>query len=112
MQEFLIHLVILVVMAGVLLFFAIPFLAAAWLIQRRSAAWLGDGPRLALASAVAAFGIAPSFDAYRQPQPIWLRWCEGDAVGTGVALLSFALTWAVVFVSLRSLRRRPAASAA
>lgn len=105
MQEFLIHLVIVVLMAGVLLFWAIPFVAVAVLFFRRSAPWLGEGARLAVACGIAAAGIAPHFDLYRQPHPIWLRWWSGDEVSAGYALLSFLVTFAVVYGQMRLLRR-------
>lgn len=112
MQEFLIHLVIVVLMAGVLLFWAIPFIAAAIVFFRKSAAWLGEPTRLALACGIAAAGIAPHFDIYRQPHPIWLRWWQGDEVSAGYALASFAVTWAVVYAQMRLLRRHHRAPAA
>lgn len=112
MQEFLIHLVIVVLMAGVLLFWAIPFIAAAIVFFRKSAAWLGEPARLLIACAIAAAGIAPHFDLYRQPHPIWLRWWHGDEVSAGYALASFAITWAVVYGQMRLLRRHRRAPAA
>lgn len=112
MQEFLIHVVIVVLMSGVLLFWAIPFIAAAIFVYRRSAPWLGEGARLAAACAIAAAGIAPHFDLYRQPHPIWLRWWNGDEVSAGYALASFIVTWAVVYGQMRLLRGRRRAPAA
>lgn len=111
MQEFLIHLVIVVLMAGVLLFWAIPFIALAVLFFRRTARVLGEPTRLLLACAIAAAGIAPHFDAYRQPHPIWLRWWNGDEVSAGYALASFLITFAVVYGQMRLLRRHRHASA-
>ena len=105
MQEFLIHLVILVLMSAVLLFWAIPFIAAAVLFFRRTAALLGLQARLGIACAIAALGIAPHFDAYRQPLPIWLRWSNGDEVSLGYALVSVVVTWAVLYGQVRLLRR-------
>jgi len=107
MQEFLIHLVVIVLMAGVLLFWAIPFVAVALLFHRYSAAWLAERTRLVAACGIAALGIAPSFDIYRQPHPIWLRWWDGEAVGAGVALLSLVVTWAVIYLQIKSLHRHP-----
>ena len=112
MQEFLIHLVIVVLMSAVLLFWAIPFIAAAILFFRKNAARLAEKPRLVVACGIAAAGIAPHFDAYRQPHPIWLRWWEGDAVSAGYALASLAITWAVVYGQMRLLRRRRRRAAA
>jgi hypothetical protein len=112
MQEFLIHLVIVVLMAGVLLFWAIPFIAAAVLFFRRSASWLGENARLVIACGIAAAGIAPHFDAYRQPHPIWLRWWGGDEVSAGYALVSVLVTWAVVYGQMRLLRRHRRVAAA
>lgn len=105
MQEFLIYLVITVLMAGVLLFWAIPFIAVAIVFFRTSASWLGENTRMLLACGIAAAGIAPHFDAYRQPHPIWLRWWNGDEVSAGYALASFVITWLVVYGQMRLLRR-------
>lgn len=112
MQEFLIHLVIVVLMSAVLLFWALPFIALAIVFFRKSAAWLGESARLAVACGIAAAGIAPHFDAYRQPHPIWLRWWDGDTVSAGYALASLAITWAVVYGQMWLLRRRRRAAAA
>lgn len=112
MQEFLIHLVIVVLMAGVLLFWAVPFIAAAVLFFRKSAAWLGENTRLVIACGIAAAGIAPHFDAYRQPHPIWLRGWDGDEVSAGYALVSLLVTWAVVYGQMRLLRRHRRVAAA
>jgi hypothetical protein len=112
MQEFLIHLVIVVLMSGVLLFWAIPFIALAVVFFRKSARWLGEGARLAIACGIAAAGIAPHFDMYRQPHPIWLRWWDGVDVSIGYALVSFVVTWAVVYGQMRLLRRHHATPAA
>lgn len=106
MQEFLIHLVIVVLMAAVLLFWAIPFIAVAFVFHRRSARWLGEKTRLAVACGIAALGIAPHFDLYRQPLPIWRRWWDGDGVSVVYALVSFAVTWAVVYGQVRLMARR------
>lgn len=106
MQEFLIHVVILVLMAPVLLFWAVPFIAVAFVFYRRSARWLGRNARLAAACAIAALGIAPHFDLYRQPLPIWHRWWDGDDVSIAYALVSFAVTWAVVYGQTRLVARR------
>lgn len=112
MQEFLIHLVIVVLMSAVLLFWALPLIALAIVFFRNSAAWLGESARLAVACGIAAAGIAPHFDAYRQPHPIWLRWWDGDTVSAGYALVSLAITWAVVYGQMRLLRRHRRAAAA
>jgi hypothetical protein len=111
MQEFLIHLIIVVLMSGVLLFWAIPFIALAVVLFRKSALWFGENTRLALACGIAAAGIAPHFDAYRQPLPIWLRRWNGDEVSIGYALASLVITWAVVYGQMRLLRRHRRAPA-
>jgi hypothetical protein len=105
MQEFLIRLVIIVLMSAVLLFWAIPFIAAAVLFFRRTASVLGPQARLIAACGIAAIGISPHFDAYRQPLPIWLRWWNGDEVALGYALVSMVVTWAVVYGQMQLLRR-------
>lgn len=112
MQEFLIHLVITVLMSAVLLFCAIPFIAAAVLFFRRSASLIGPQVRLLAACGIAALGIAPHFDAYRQPLPIWLRAWNGDDISLGYALVSFVVTWVVVYGPMRLLHRHRAAAAA
>lgn len=112
MQEFLIHLVITVLMAGVLLFWAIPFIALAVVVFRKTALVFGEKTRLLFACGIAAAGIAPHFDAYRQPHPIWLRWWNGDEVSAAYALASFVITFAVVYGQVRLLRRHGQAPAA
>jgi hypothetical protein len=67
--------------------------------------------RFTLACGIAALGIAPSFDMYRGPMAIWLRWWNGETVGADVALLSFALTWPIVQLQLKTLARRRRAAA-
>lgn len=62
--------------------------------------------------AIAALGIAPAFNAYRFPRPIYLTLWDGDSVGWGAAIVSFLLTWLLVWLQVRMLaHRRRAASA-
>ena len=100
------HAVILFLMAPVVLVLAWPFLIAAVLAYRLSATWLDDKQRLLLACGVAALGIAPAFDDYRFPKPIYLHWWDGDSVGWGATILSLLLTWLLCWLQARTLMGR------
>lgn len=113
LQTFLIHAVIVVLMLPVMLVLAWPFLIAAVIANRYGKRWLADDrQRLLAACAIAALGIAPAFNAYRFPRPIYLTLWDGDSVGWGAVIVSFLLTWLLVWLQVRMLaHRRGAASA-
>jgi len=110
MQTILMVLVIVVLMAPLLLVYAIPFIVPAIVFHSYTALWLGERTRLVLASGIASLGIAPAFDQFWAPKSMYLRLLEGDPVDPMAALASFAVTWVIValaaaqFARLRSRR--------
>ncbi len=109
MQTAIIYIVVTVLMAGVLVGFGVPFLVLAAIVYRWTAAKLADGTRLALSAFVAALGIAPTYDAYMGPLPIWVRLWRGEPVAPISALVSIVATWIVLMALARLfVRRRPA----
>lgn len=108
MQTFLMVLLIVVLMSPLLLFQGLPFIAAGLLVHRATVLWLGARTRLVLACGIAALGIAPAFDTFWQPRPVYLRCLDGDLVNPWAALLSFAVTWAVVLLKAAAVARRRA----
>ncbi|AIP65077.1 hypothetical protein [Burkholderia thailandensis] len=110
MQTFLLYLLITVLMAPLLIVYGLPFIIAARGFARIARARIGDRPRHAIACAIAAAGIAPSYDAYRAPLPIYARrLIDGVSVDTGFMLASFGVTWIVVMLVARLCVRRRAA---
>lgn len=63
MQTFLLYLLITVLMAPLLAVYGLPFIAVARGFSRIARARIGDRLRRAIACAIAAAGIAPSYDA-------------------------------------------------
>ncbi len=108
MQTAIMYAVITLLMSGLLVGFGLPFLALAWLAWRWTAGRLGDAARLALASAIAALGIAPAYDPYGGPLPIAVRLMRGEPVTVLGALVSLSATFIVLVALARLLvRRRP-----
>ena len=93
------------IMAPLLVAYGIPFIAAALLFHRMTAKALAPRVRLAAACAVAALGIAPAYDAYRAPKPIYTWLVDGRAIAPGFAIASFALTWLAVYAAARTFER-------
>ncbi len=109
MQTAILYIVITVLMSGVLVGFGLPFLAVAWAVFRFARGVLADGTRLALAAAIAAIGIAPAYDAYKGPLPIWVRLLRGEPVTPVSAVAAIVVTWLVLMALARLVvRRRPA----
>jgi hypothetical protein len=107
MQSFFMYVVITTLMSAVLIGFGAPFIAMAVLVYRAAAARLSGVRRLAFACAIAALGVAPSYDAYAGPLPIYVRLLRGEPVTFAAAALSLVMTW-IVFLTLARLvgRRR------
>ena len=103
-QSVLIYVVITVLMAPLLLAYGIPFILAATLFHRVTRNTLGDAWRRVLACGIAALGIAPAYDVYRAPLPVYVHGLQGDAVAWGVALVSFLVTWALIVATLAAWR--------
>ncbi|HUL94460.1 MAG TPA: hypothetical protein VLT89_00530 [Usitatibacter sp.] len=108
METFLMYTTITVIMAPLLLVYGIPFIAAAFLFHRATPLWLSARARLVGASAISALGIAPGYDAYMAPTPVYVRLLEGYAVPAGAAVISFAVTWLVVYLKAHALAGRRA----
>ncbi|HXZ15538.1 MAG TPA: hypothetical protein VEH77_06140 [Roseiarcus sp.] len=109
METALLYVLITLLMAGVVLSFGLPFLVAAWVFARSTRGALADATRLALAAAIAAIGIAPNYDAYRGPLPIFVRLVRGEPVTLIAAVVSLIATWLVLYAVARLVvRRRPA----
>jgi hypothetical protein len=109
MQTFIMYVVITILMAGVLIGFGAPFIAMAVLVYRAAATRLSDATRLALASGIAALGVAPSYDAYGGPLPIYVRLLKGEPVNFVAAALALVVTWIALIILARLFaRRRPA----
>lgn len=112
-QQFLIYLVITVLMTPLLLFYGIPFIIVARVLHRYSALWWSARTRFVLCCGVASLGIAPAYDVYRAPRPIYTWLIQGDEVGAGFMVASFLVTWGVVMLQLKTLHgHRHAAKAA
>jgi hypothetical protein len=107
MQSFIMYVVITILMSGVLIGFGAPFIAMAVLVYRATAARLSGAMRLACG--IAALGIAPSYDAYGGPLPIYVRLLRGEPVNFGAAALALIVTWIALMMLARLFgRRRPA----
>jgi len=111
MQTFLMAVLILVLLTPLLLFYGLPFIAAAVLFHRHSARWIGSRPRFVIACGIASLGIAPLFDPYWAPRSIYLLLWAGTPVDPWAAMLSFAITWLVVTLQARTVFRRRLARA-
>ncbi len=106
MQDALLYVVITLLMSAVLAAFGLPFLVAAWAFARATRGALGEATRLALAAAIAAIGIAPTYDAYRGPLPITIRLLRGEPVPPVAAAVSLLVTWLLFLALAWALARR------
>lgn len=109
MQTFFMYVVITVLMSPVLAFCGIPFIAAAALFSRLMRARLAARTRLITAAAFAALGVAPVFDEFLMPRPVYLVLWAGDAMSLRPALASFAITWTLIALVLFIKARRSTA---
>jgi hypothetical protein len=103
------YVVITILMTGVLIGFGAPFIAMAMLVYRATATRLSRAMRLGVACGIAALGIAPCYDAYGGPLPIYVRLLRGEPVNFAAAAFALVVTW-VIFIILTRLfgRRQPA----
>ena len=106
MQTFIMYVVITILMSAVLIGFGAPFIAVAMLVYRATANRLSAATRLGLACGIAALGVAPSFDAYGGPLPIYVRLLRGEPVTFAAAALAFIVTWIVFTILARLFTRR------
>jgi MFS family permease len=103
LQTFFIYAVITILMTPLLLVYGIPFVVAARLFNHFTRRRLKDSTRFVAACGIAALGIAPAYDSYRAPLPIYTWLLEGRSVGAGFMLASFLVTWVLVVVQTKHL---------
>lgn len=103
LQNFLVYAVITVLMAPLLLVYGIPFILLARVFNHFAQLWLPDRSRFVLSCGIASLGIAPAYDVYRAPLPIYTHLLQGDNVGVGFMLASFLVTWVLVVLQTRQL---------
>jgi len=109
MQTFIMYIVITILMSAVLIGFGAPFIAIAMLVYRATATRLSGAMRLGVACGIAALGIAPCYDAYGGPLPIYVRLLRGEPVNFAAAAIAVVVTWIAFMVLARLFsRRRPA----
>jgi hypothetical protein len=106
MPTVLLYVVITLLMSGVIIAFGLPFLFAAWIFAHLTRGALADGSRLGFSAAIAAVGIAPNYDAYHGPLPIYVRLIRGEPVTAAAAVASLFVTWLVLFSIARLFARR------
>lgn len=103
LQSFFIYAVITIMMAPLLVVYGIPFILAAKIFDHYGQLWLSDSRRFIVSCGIAALGIAPAYDMYRAPLPIYTWLAAGRPVGVGFMLASFVATWIVVVVQTKQL---------
>jgi hypothetical protein len=102
-QTFFLYAVITILMTPLLLVYGIPFILLARVFNQHAKPLLKDSTRFYAACGIAALGIAPAYDRYRAPLPIYTWLVEGNSPGLGYMVLSFLVTWLVVVVQTRHL---------
>jgi len=100
--------VITVVLLPLLLVYSMPFLLAAVTFEVRGGVWLDQPAHRFLGCGIFALGIAPAYDAYLSPRPIYIRLLAGEPVQIGAELLSLVFTWGLVALVAGLLGRRRA----
>ena len=106
LQNFLVYAIITLLMAPLLLVYGIPFIVAAGLFNHITRQGLSDSRRLLIFCVIATLGMAPAYDMYRAPLPIYTWILDGHAPGLGFILASFLVTWVVVLAQSRLWLRR------
>ena len=101
LQNFLVYAIITLLMAPLLLVYGIPFIVAAGLFNHIARKGLSESRRLLICCGMASLGIAPAYDIYRAPLPIYTWILDGHAPGLGFILASFLVTWVVVLAQTR-----------
>lgn len=104
-QNFLVYAVITILMTPLLLVYGLPFIAAATLFNRLTRHRLTDSRRFIAACGIAAAGIAPAYDIYRAPLPVYVWLMDGRNPGLPAMAVSFVVTWALIALQLRQLAR-------
>jgi len=103
LQTFFIYAVITILMAPLLLVYGIPFIVAAKVFDHFAQLWMKDSTRFIASCGIASLGIAPAYDMYRAPLPIYTHLLGGDSVGAGFMLVSFLVTWLIVVVQAKQI---------
>lgn len=103
LQTFFIYALVTILMAPLLVVYGLPFVALAKVFDHFAQLWFKDSTRFVLSCGIASLGIAPAYDEYRAPLPVYVHWLQGDSVGLGFALASFVVTWLVVVLQVRQL---------
>jgi acyl-CoA reductase-like NAD-dependent aldehyde dehydrogenase len=103
MQNFLVYVVITVLMVPLLVAYGLPFIVAAKAFHRITRNGLSEKRRFIVACGIAALGIAPAYDMYRAPLPIYAFLMDGRNPGWGFMVVSFLVTWVVVVVQAKHL---------
>lgn len=105
LQTFLIYAVITVLMTPLLVVYGTPFILAAKVFDHFAQLWLKDSTRFIATCGIASLGIAPAYDIYRAPLPIYTHLLGGDSVGMGFMLASFLVTWLIVVVQVKQIAK-------
>lgn len=103
LQTFSIYAVITILMAPLLVVYGIPFIVAAKVFDHFAQLWLKDSTRFIASCGIASLGIAPAYDIYRAPLPIYTHLISGESVGVGFMLISFLITWLIVVVQVKQI---------
>lgn len=103
LQTFFIYAVITILMAPLLVVYGIPFIVAAKVFDHFAQLWMKDSTRFIASCGIASLGIAPAYDIYRAPLPIYTHLISGESVGAGFMLASFLITWLIVVVQVKQI---------
>jgi hypothetical protein len=103
LQTFFIYAVITLLMAPLLVVYGIPFIVAAKVFDHFAQLWMKDSTRFIASCGIASLGIAPAYDMYRAPLPIYTHLLGGDSVSLGFMLASFLVTWLIVVVQVKQI---------
>ena len=103
MQEFLVYVVITILMAPLLVAYGIPFIITAKVFYRLTRNGLTEKRRFLVACCIASIGIAPAYDIYRAPLPIYLWLMDGRNPGLWFTVPSFLVTWLIVTMQTKHL---------
>ncbi len=103
LQTFFIYAVITILMAPLLVVYGLPFIAVAKVFHHATRHSLPQARRFVLACGIASLGIAPAYDIYRAPLPMYTHLLGGESLGLGFMLVSFLVTWLVVVVQTKHL---------
>lgn len=106
MQNLIMYVVITILMSAVLIGFGAPFIAMAMLVYSAAATRLSGAIRFGVACGIAALGVAPSYDAYGGPLPIYVRLLRGEPVTFAAAASALIVTWVVFMILARIFTRR------